>query len=103
MRQLMGAMTSSCCMIVMLSGQAHASATRSPSIRSMPIPGERADLEDAHAARILSDIAMVGAFWTLLTAGAACKGGGKLKSAMDQALAVQRNATIVMTKFDATQ
>lgn len=71
--------------------------------RSFRLPEERADLEDAHVARILSDIAMVGAFCTLLTAEAAGSPRDDLVPVMEKARAVSVDAAIIMSEFESTQ
>ncbi len=71
--------------------------------RSFRLPEERADLEDAHVARILSDIAMVGAFCTLLTAEAAGNPRDDLNSVMAKARAVSAKAAVIMGEFELTQ
>gem|GEM_PF-1068556 len=71
--------------------------------RSFRPPEDRANLEDAHVARMLSDIAMVGAFCTLLTAKAAGSARGDLDTVMAKAQAVGAEAAIIMSEFDATQ
>lgn len=64
---------------------------------------ERADLEDAHCARMLSDIATVGAFCTLLTAEAASGVRDGLEPALAKAAKVGADAAVIMGDFDATQ
>ncbi|MES3027744.1 MAG: hypothetical protein V4820_07830 [Pseudomonadota bacterium] len=71
--------------------------------RSFRPPKERADLEDAHCARMLSDIAVVGAFCTLLTAEAAGGVRDDLEPAMAKAAKVGADAAVIMGEFDATQ
>jgi len=71
--------------------------------RSFRLPEERADLEDAHVARMLSDIAMVGAFCTLLTAEAAGSAHDNLEPVMSKAQAVGADAAVIMSEFDSTQ
>lgn len=71
--------------------------------RSFRPPDERADLEHAHVARMLSDIAMVGAFCTLLTAEAAGLAREELAPAMDKARAVAADATVIINEFNASQ
>lgn len=71
--------------------------------RSFRPPEERADLEDSHVARMLSDIAMVGAFCTLLTAEAAGSARDELTPVMKKAQAVAADATVIIREFDATQ
>lgn len=64
---------------------------------------ERADLEDAHCARMLSDIAAVGAFCTLLTAQAAGSVRDDLQPALAKAAKVGADAAAIIGDFDATQ
>lgn len=71
--------------------------------RSFRPPDERADLEASHVARMLSDIAMVGAFCTLLTAEAAGGEREELTPAMTKAQAVSADATVIIKEFEETQ
>ena len=71
--------------------------------RSFRPAEERADLEDAHVARMLSDIAMVGAFCTLLTAEAAGTARDDMDPVMAKARAVSTDAAVIINEFDATQ
>jgi hypothetical protein len=71
--------------------------------RSFRLPEERADLEDAHIARMLSDIAMVGAFCTLLTAEASGSDRGDLDLVIAKARAVGVDAAVITSEFNSTQ
>ena len=71
--------------------------------RNFRPPEERADLEDSHVARMLSDIAMVGAFCTILTAEAAGKARDELTPLMAKAQAVASSSAVIRQEFEATQ
>lgn len=71
--------------------------------RSFRPPEERANLEHAHVARMLSDIAMLGASCTLLTTEASGGRRDGLESMMAKARKVGAGAAMIIRAFDVTQ
>lgn len=69
--------------------------------RHLRSPQERASLEDAHAARMISDVAQIGAYCTLLAAEHARL--PDLERAAAAAKAVEDEASVIMGEFNASQ